>query len=95
MRYRVPSDVAFVYGDDVITGDGGLYLMRTPDDPPYVLSGVGVIVWTLAAEGEHVAEAVARTTGQELETVRSDVEHFLTELVRMRLLTPLPTRSSP
>ena len=89
MRYRVPDNVAWVSGDEVLDADPHLYLMVVPDGLPAVLDAVGSLIWQAAGSGLDAVAEVAAATGEPAETIRASVERFLDDLVALGLLQPL------
>ena len=71
MRYRVPDDVAWVAGAEILDADPHLYVMVVPDGTPVVLDAVA---------------EVTTATGEMAETIRASVEGFLSDLVAHGLL---------
>lgn len=90
MKYRVPGDVAWLSGHDLVETDDAVYVMRVPDGVPVVLSGTASLIWELAVAGESVVDAVAEGLAVADEHVAGDVQRFLTQLCDHGLLEPAP-----
>ncbi|WP_156971223.1 hypothetical protein [Knoellia sinensis] len=97
--FRVPDSVAY----DVIEADSDhgigsqagaaetVYLLSLPDGVPLVLSGMGAILWLLAAEGvTDVASAVASATGESVGSIEPLIRDYLESLVADGLLEHRP-----
>lgn len=87
MTYRIPYRLGHVTlppedGRPVV-----VYLMPLPDGDPVGLHGTAALIWSIAAEGEpDVPAALAELLAVPVDTVRADVERFLTDLVAQGLL---------
>ncbi len=88
MRYRVPSDVAWLEGEGVLPSDDSVYAVKLPDGVPVVLSGSARQVWVLAAAGEPVIEIIAEELGPDGADALDGLTDFMTQLVASQLLVP-------
>lgn len=82
------SRFAVAAGITWLNHEGVVYVAALPDGPIHVLDGVGGTIWRAAVEGEldlAVAD-FARESAEDIEKVRADLDDFLDELVRRRLL---------
>ena len=86
MRYRVPDDVAWVAGAEILDADPHLYVMVVPDGTPVVLDAMGSLIWQAAGSGLDAVAEVTTATGEMAETIRASVEGFLSDLVAHGLL---------
>jgi hypothetical protein len=80
--YRRAAGVAVVEEDDVV------YVALLPDGPIVLLDGVAGVIWSEAREGPRstIADRVAAVTDAPVADIRAEVESFVEELVRRRLL---------
>ncbi|MDO4919676.1 PqqD family peptide modification chaperone [Kocuria sp.] len=87
---RPAPDVAAVELPEIpeVPGSGGVCLARVPGGRPLVLNDSAALIWSAALNvpENEVVDAVARTTGQEPETVRPDVLRFTSSLVTQGFL---------
>ena len=86
MRYRVPDDVAWVAGAEILNADPHLYVMVVPDGTPVVLDAMASLIWQAAGSGLDAVAEVTTATGEMAETIRASVEGFLSDLVAHGLL---------
>ena len=83
-RFVVPPRVAFVVPQTDATQ---VFLMALPDGPPFILTDTAAVIWVLAADGAmDVAGAVGDVVGVPRETIATEVEQYLQDLVRKGLL---------
>ncbi|QBF45274.1 PqqD family protein [Janibacter limosus] len=86
--YAVPPGVGWTYGE---ADDGAdlVYVAHLPNGPISVLPGIAALIWRAAVEGSMpVVDTVSATTGHPATTVREDVESFVADLIRQRLIEP-------
>ncbi len=85
MRYRVPSHVAWVCGEDIGAG-AGVYVADVRDGVPLVLKDSAEMIWLVAAEGGDLPDDVAAPDDADRATVAEQVVSFAHHLVTIGLL---------
>ena len=90
--YARPADVAVVVEDPDGWNGAVVYLAPLPDGPIRVLNGAGSLIWLEATSTNtpvDVVERVAALVDRPPDTIRTDVDSFLADLVAAGLLERL------